>query len=260
MVDSGQLISNGRVDFYNVYKSMVEHELARPPQAEIEAYASRVGDKVKFSIKLTNLSGVTLSYWSNYATVHGIVYEDAKVGVTNRIVREAVYESIYSEVSPDSSGMFNLETSDLTDVNWDNLHFLALVDYRPQGASGPYDILQAAPAQSIDFSIHPNQLTFLVDPGEQTTPTVQLNLVGSNTLNWTASEDIAWLSVSPTNGTVPASPLVSVDTSKLSLGWQPEGQISFIATNGDGVHFDEEVSVSAYYGPINRVHLPIVER
>jgi hypothetical protein len=260
MTGSGQQISNGYVDFYNVYKNMVEQELARPAQAEIEAYALRIDNRVKFSIHLVNLSGVPLSYASNEAMVYGIVYEDAQVGLTNRFVREVVYQDILSELAPGSSAVFELETPDLIGVDWDKLHFLALAEYRPTEITEAYDMLQAATAQRVDFSVLPNSLTLMIDPGEPSIPTTPINLSGSQLLNWTASEDIPWLTLSSNSGTVPTSLSITIDTSLLSPGWQPEGRISFSATAGEQTLFTEEVSVQTYYGSTSRIYLPMVKR
>lgn len=143
MVDSGNQISNGRVDFYSTYKAMVDAALARPPQAEIEFSSQRSGDTLDFNIQLTNLSGVTLSYSSNWATVHAIVYEDAHVGVTDRIVRAAVFTRISPALAHGETRTFTLRT-ELSGVDWNKIHPIVLVDYRPGGSSGAYDMLQAA--------------------------------------------------------------------------------------------------------------------
>lgn len=143
MVDSGHQISNGHVDYYNTYKAMVEDELVRLAQAEIEAQCQRIGDTLHFDIQLTNLSGVTLSGSSNSATVHAIVYEDAHVGVTDRIVRAAVSTSIFPALAHGETMTFTLET-ELSGVDWDKIHSVVLADYRPGGSSGAYDLLQAA--------------------------------------------------------------------------------------------------------------------
>ena len=260
MVDSGQQISNGYVDFYNVYKSMVEAEVTRPAEAEIEAHAWREDNKVRFSIKVKNLGSDTLAYLTNSAMVHGIVYEDAPVGVTNRIVREATFEKVYSDMTPGSSATFSLETNDLIGVDWDNLHFLALVDYRPGGDTGLFDILQASIAQQIDFSVKPNPLVFMIDLNDPPNPTFNIKLEGHQSLNWSASEDIAWLTISPTSGSFPASPTVSIDTSTLVLGWQPDEYIAFNVENDDGLQFEESVQVKAFYGSVKRVYLPFMKR
>jgi len=130
MVDSGHQISNGPVDYYNTYKAMVEAELVRLAQAEIEAQSQRIGDTLHFDIQLTNLSGVTLSGSSNSATVHAIVYEDAHVGVTDRIVRAAVSTSIFPALAHGETMTFTLET-ELSGVDWDKIHSFAR--YLPTG-------------------------------------------------------------------------------------------------------------------------------
>ena len=146
MADSGHQISNGSVSFYNVYKGMVDAELARASQANIVASCWRVGNRVRVSGQMTNLSGVTLSSSLNGATIHAIVYEDAHVGVTDRYVRAAPWTAIVSALTSGSAMTFTLETTDLTGVNWEKLHTIVLADYRPGGSSGAYDMLQAARA------------------------------------------------------------------------------------------------------------------
>lgn len=146
IVDSGHQYSSGYLDFYNVYKAMIDTELARPPETEIEALWWRDGDKVRFYARVTNLSTTVLSSAANSAAVHAIVYEDAHVGVTDRYARAAVSTGVSSSLAPGASADFSLVTADLVGVNWDALHFLVLVDYRSAGASGAYDMLQAAAA------------------------------------------------------------------------------------------------------------------
>jgi hypothetical protein len=144
IVDSGHQVQSGVVPYYNTYKAMVDQELARPPQAEVQATWQRNGNKVTFLIQVNNLSGVALSSAQNKATVHAIVYEDKKVGVTSRYVRSAVFQTIVTSLTPGSSASFTLETPDLAGVDWNKLHYLALVDYQPGGSA--YDMLQAAVA------------------------------------------------------------------------------------------------------------------
>lgn len=143
IADSGHQVSSGPVDYYHVYKSMVDAELSRPARAAIQAAWQRDGDKARFTIQLTNQSGGSLSL-SNGATVHAIVYEDAHAGVTGRYVRSAVATAITPQLADGATSTFTLETGDLTGVTWDHLHYLALADYRPGGSTGAYDMLQAA--------------------------------------------------------------------------------------------------------------------
>ena len=145
IVDSGHQVQSGVVPYYNTYKALVDQELARAPQAQIQATWQRIGNKVAFTIQVTNQSGVSVSYAQNRAAVHALVYEDAKVGVTSRYVRSAVFQNITTSLAPGASVSFNLETLDLSGVNWDKLHFLALVDYQPV-INAAYDMLQAVVA------------------------------------------------------------------------------------------------------------------
>jgi len=259
MVDSGQYISYGYVDFYKVYKSMVEAEINRPAEAEIEAYAWREGNKVKFSISVTNHSNATLDYFTNRAMVHALVYEDADDGVTSRIVRGDAGYDIYLQ-TPGSLSTYTLETNELEGVDWDKLHFIAIVDYRPGGNTGPYDILQAAEAQEISFSIRPNPLVFMVDLTDPPPITSTITLAGHDSLDWSVSENIDWLTISPTSGSFPASPLVAIEKSKLTLGWQPEETLIFNISSDDGLHFEENVEVKAFYGSVKKAYLPLLTR
>ncbi len=155
MADSGRRISTGYVDFYSVYKAMVDAELSRAPDAEIEAVSTRTGGALRLSGWITNRSGVTLSSARNGATVHGIVYEDVSGGSTGRIVRAAVSQPLSSDLPNGDSTGFLMETPDLTGVNWQNVHSVVMVDYRPGGSSGAYDMLQAA----TPFTAAPDAVT-----------------------------------------------------------------------------------------------------
>ena len=108
MVDSGNQFSNG-VQTIDVYRNMVDTSLARPPQAAIEALWWRVGDSVRFSVEVKNLSGVTLSS-TNRATVWGIVYEDTHVVNTDHYVR-VVASTAVSSLAPGATGTFTLQTA-----------------------------------------------------------------------------------------------------------------------------------------------------
>jgi hypothetical protein len=257
MVDSGNQISNGYVDFYNVYKAMVDAALARPAQAEIQAHWWRTGDKVGFYVQVKNLSTVTLSSGANSATVHAIVYEDARVKVTNRFARAAVKADI-SNLTPNATATFTLETSDLSDVNWDNLHYIVLVDYRPSGSIGAYDMLQAAVALPIDapFTAQPDSLTFMVDPSDVSIPPALVNFQGPGFVNWTAIPSAPWLTTTPSNGPITTQPTVSVIKNDLSTGWQ-QGNITFTTTDG---FFSDQVIINAYLGSVNRIYLPTIVR
>jgi hypothetical protein len=141
MVDSGFRYSNGNEDFYDRYQAMVEDALERPAQAELEVQRERVGNAFRFTVAVTNLSGETLGT-ANAATVHAIVWEDAHVGDTDRWVRGADFIAI-SSLEPGATGSFSLEVEPQAVSDWNQVHSVVLVDYRPSGTTGPWDMLNA---------------------------------------------------------------------------------------------------------------------
>jgi hypothetical protein len=253
MVDSGNQFSNN-VDEADVYRDMIDTSLARHPQAEIKAYWQRVGDSVKFTIQVTNLSDVILSS-SNDATVWGIVHEDAHVANTDHYVQAVASDNVANLV-PGASMTYTLQTTDLAGVDWSKLHYVALVDYRPNPDIRPHDTLQAVVAQPL-FSVRPDILTLMVDPVDATLPEATASLSALGTLDWTAEMSDAWLTVTPTSGDTTVQPAISVVTSALAAGWQ-QGSITFTTTSGDPV--SDTMQVKAFYGTVERVYLPCVMR
>ena len=146
MVDSGNEISNGYVDFATVYGNMVDTSLSRPPQGTISATSSRVGNTLEFDIQVTNQSGVVLGP-GNDATVWAIVYEEfgsSGTGrLTNRFVRAAAYADISQNLAHGETDNYTVATSELNGVVWDNLEWVALAEYRPAGSTGAWDMIQA---------------------------------------------------------------------------------------------------------------------
>ena len=143
MADSGHQFGSGPVSYHDVYKGYIDTELARPAGADISARATRIGTHYRVEVSVTNRSGATLSS-SNGATVHAIVYEDIKVGVSGRTVRAAAYSYISTPLVDLGTASYVLDTADIAPADWADVHVLALVDYRPGGATGAYDMLQAA--------------------------------------------------------------------------------------------------------------------
>jgi hypothetical protein len=255
MVDSGNQITNGYEDFYKIYKDMVDASVVRLAQATLEAYTWRDGNKVGFYAQVENLSGVTLSP-SNNATVHGIVYEDIHAGATDRYVRAAVSTGI-TNLSPNGFATFTMETSDLEGVNWDKLHFIVLVDYKPQGSSS-YDMLQAVQAIAIPapFRVHPGSVSFCVEPEDRYNPTITLSISGANFLEWSAREDIPWLTVSPDSGSISTHPVLSADIALVSPGVS-QGIITITTVDN---YFTKDVIFKIFYGSCKPSYIPIVNR
>lgn len=138
MVDSGNQVSSGSQDFATVYRAMVDAALPRPPQADIQAYWWREGERVRFRVHVTNLTDGTLAT----AALHAIVFEESKVKLTNRFVREAVAEWIW-DLAPGATETYTLTTPALAGVDWERLRYIVLVDAQASGMTGPYDTLQA---------------------------------------------------------------------------------------------------------------------
>jgi hypothetical protein len=261
MVDSGNQISNGWVDFYGVYKGMVDAELARPPQALVLAYWWRTGDRVHFSVQVTNSSGGALGE-ANRASVHAMVYEvyedeEALVHTTRRFVQATVTQGVGS-LDPGEGAAFNLETDDLTGVDWNRLFCLAAVDYRPAGSSGPYDMLQAAVALPVgaSLSVRPDALTFEVNADDAVGPTAAVWVEALDPVPWSTSSSASWLSVTPPSGATPSQVTVAVLKDGLAPGSQ-EAALTF--SSGDGLYSDQ-LTVRVHYTGFKHVYLPLLAR
>jgi len=253
MVDSGKQVYQS-VGTYAAYQAMVNTSLARPAGAEVGAIWQRVGNHVRFNVTVKNLSGTTLNS-ANDARVWGIVYEETHVQLTNRFVR-AVGSTTVASLANNATAAFTVDTADLDgDVDWDKLHFIALVDYRPGGASGSYDMLQAAVA-NLPAVATPHTLTFMVDPLDSLVSPLPVTISGPAEMTWNAAPGATWITSSPLTGTPAVPAQVGVVKSLLSSDWQ-SGTIVF--TSPDGV-LNQTIVVNAYLGAVHRVYLPILRR
>ncbi len=261
IVDSGQQVDDGPppgFDFAGTYRSMVNAELARPPQAELTATYQRVADHFVFSVHVQNLSGVTLSS-ANRAAVHALIYEDALVGVTSRYVRTAAYLAIDSPLANEAEANYTLTTDDLVGVNWEKLHGVVMVDYRP-ASDGPYDMLQAALATDAappSMDVNRDAIYFLIDQANPQDGEAVLTITSTvSDLTWTITEDIPWLLVNPTSGTAGASAQVLAVASQITPG-KHTGTITVQGNSSAGT-FEKQVQVTAYLGPLYQVQLPLI--
>jgi thiol-disulfide isomerase/thioredoxin len=259
MTNSGQQISNGPVNHYQTYRAMVEAERGRSPQAHLTAYYQRIDNRLQFDIQVTNLSNTVLSAWQNSATVHAVVYEEERIGLTGRYVRQTISTPISNDLLPSSTARFVLTTPEITGVDWQKIRTVVMVDYQPN-ANGPYDMLQAViPTTTPDFSVQPNPMTFLVDNTTGQGNSLRLSFQGAAWLEWTASSIPPWMSIDPSTGSLINSPIASVATGSLTPGWQ-EGMVRFTATNSAGEQFHEDVSARVYYGTLEYLYLPIARK
>ncbi len=270
MVDSGQQV------FWNIdvpslldqYSSMIDPELGRPPQADITAQYSRVGNHFQFNVQVTNRSTVTLSDTQNRAMVHAIVYETFTNTtrpadfLTNNFVRVTAAAAITQPLGIGATGSYTLSTPDLANVvNWANLRMLVLVDYRPNKSSGPYDMLQAAFAQpASSYTITPTQLAFLIDSKSPADQTQQIHIdSASPNVTWSAGANASWMSLNPASGSAGTPLNVKVTAGALASGTQ-SGTVTIHVTDGGDLNSTETVPVRAYLGTISKVFLPDMHR
>lgn len=259
VVDSGNQIASGSADFRPVYRQMVDKALARPAEAEIEATWWREGDHIVVAVQLTNRLAADIGS-NDQAQVHAIVYENAKVALTNHYVRATISESI-DKLRSGATATYTLTSDSLVGVDWDKLAVVVIADHRPNpAASRVYDTLQAAPAARINspFSLSSAELTFLVDPAGERPGALRrqtIQIAGAPGLTWTATVDVPWLTVTPSSGAVAATVQIGAEPDRLVDGWQ-EATVTFAA----GGRFAQQVTVRAYRGPISSTYLPAVQK
>lgn len=262
ILDSGRQSSSGPIAHSNVYKQMVDSALARAAAGRLEAAWWRVGDRVVTTVQLTNLSDVTLGA-ENGAAVHAVIYENARVKLTDRYVRADVRQEIgdgFLGLQPNATGTYTLISEELSGVDWEHLEVVVIADYRPGNESGAFDALQAGPATRLDspFTVAATHLTLLSDPagerlGASTRQAVQVS--GAPGLTWTASVDLPWLTVTPVTGSVNTQAVVAVEPALLAGGWQ-QGTITFRAGN----QYSQTLAVSVYHGDIRTLFLPLASK
>ncbi len=248
ILDSGHRMITGDVGSSTpLYQSLVESELARPPQAEIEAYARQVGTRMRVYARLRNTSAATLSAGSNQAALHALVYEDRHVGVTAHFMRAAPWLDIESQLAPGGVLTATLDTDALSNVTWNALHTVVVADYTPAPGS-PFDMLQAAVARPAGLTVDPSAFRVGVDSGHLADRALPVTLAGPYTLSWTAVPDVPWLVLAPDQAGIATQPTVTVAAGALAPGSQ-EGHVTFSATSQDGMAFTQFLTVTAVLGP-----------
>jgi hypothetical protein len=260
MVDSGHQWTDRLVtsDFYHTYKNMVNTELARPAMAEIDAQYTRVNNHFSIDVMVKNISGVSLSS-SNGANVVAIVYEDKHVGVTSRYVRAVAQQSITS-LANNSTSIYTLTTGDLSGVDWNKLHIIALAEYRPNTSSYVYDTLNAAvAAQVVPLTVQPDPLSFLVDSANPADQTQALTISGGELgLSWSISSKPTWMTISPTSGTIGTPATAKALASSIPAGLQTGSVI--IHFSGPLGSYDRSLTAKTYRGAVVKLYLPGIQR
>jgi hypothetical protein len=139
MVDSGHQISTGPVDFAAAYRAMIEDSRDRPAMARMTVSGTRVGDLIRFEVRLGNDSGVTLSAANGAALTALILEEPASIATVPRVVSAAVLP--LSTVVDGESRELSFEV--MTDIEPERTRWVVIADYRPPGSTGAFDALQA---------------------------------------------------------------------------------------------------------------------
>lgn len=226
MIDSAHEFETGAgSDVYDVYRGMVNRSLSRDVTADITATYARTENTVTIKATITNNSAVTLSV-QNKAAVQAIVYEDYRQSKTNHAGRGSAKTDI-SYLRPGRSETFMITMTLSGVVDYNNLHYIVLVDYKTASKdTGVYDQLQAAIAVPGDvtpplaFTTSPASLSFDIKTGDTTMPTGQISLTGGAGQNWTATADKDFVQISPSSGSVPGTLTVTIDKTKLVIGTQ----------------------------------------
>jgi hypothetical protein len=146
MVDSGNQVFNGPVEYETYYKKMISASARRNPQAVIHATYEQVRQNVLLEIEMKNLTGQSLSFSTNAATVHVIVYVEKSPGVLTSNVL-ATYSTSLQYLEPNQSATIPLTIPVPNGSDGSNLKYLVFLDYVPPEAQGVHDMLQATNAE-----------------------------------------------------------------------------------------------------------------
>lgn len=247
MVDSGSQIHSGgaSLDYEATYKKLVEAELVRPPEGDVEVFHRRIDNSIRLYIRIRNKTSDTLDY-NNAAALSALVWEDKRVATTSRYVRSAPFVGIEPALPPGGEASYVLNTDTLNDVVWDKLHAVAFVDYRPDPKK-PYNMLQAAISQAAGFYVSPKALQVNIDADNPQFATTEISLAGPFPLTWNATIHGNWLTLDQMSGTIDSKPKLSLAIDKLTHGWQ-EGSVEMIATSTDGMSYTTSLPIKVYYG------------
>jgi len=247
IVGSGYRYSQGPADYYKVFKGMIESDQARAPEAEIKAWWRKAdATTLRLYAQVRNSSGLVLDPAANEAAVWGLAWEsNPALGVTGMYTRAAVRVPVPRAVRPGESAMVVADLPINPFVNWTSLHAAVAAEIRPAGASGPYDMLQAVLPQPAGFSVEPGQVRLAVPQGPGAS---ELRFAGPRTLSWAATTNVAWLRVTPEEGTVDTVARIEALRPGLQPG-QQVGAVTFTASSSDGMSFAATVSVTTAFDP-----------
>ncbi len=141
MVDSGHQVTNGTEDFHTVYSSMVDTARQRPAAARMTVSTAHDGNVLHFDVELTNTSGTVLSSTNN-AALTALVFGGPGNGPDGRRVVASASLPIENLADGDTR-TFTLEVT-ADDISWNDIRWVVIADFQPDGPDSPFDALQAA--------------------------------------------------------------------------------------------------------------------
>lgn len=243
MADSGHLISNGPVEFRTVYQGMIAAEAPRAPGAAITAWVRRIDTRLRVYSRITNLLPIALSAGANAATVHAIVGERPVAGGFST-VKAATSQLLATALAPGASAGFVAEIGSVGGADPDRTDTVVLLDYRPGGTTGAWDLAQAAVARTAALVSDPSALDFGVVTSAAADPTRTVALTGPHVMSWSATANVPWLRVTPATGSLPAQVEVTVTAAALTVGAQ-SGTVTVTGTSADGLALTGTLAVTA---------------
>lgn len=246
IVGSGYRYSQGPADYYNVFKSMIQADQARPPAVDVQAWWRRPEPTVaRLYVNVRNTTQLTLDS-QHEAAVWGLAWEHKPtLGVTGMYVRAAVRVPLPDPLPPGGAAALVCDLPINLLVDWNNLHFVAAAEHRPGGTSGPYDMLQAVRPAAAGLTVVPTQVDLALPQGPHA---AELHFSGPQVLTWSATTDVPWLVVSPASGGMDTVARVEAVPEHLRAG-QQQGSVTFVASSADGMSFTAEAAVTATFDP-----------
>jgi hypothetical protein len=158
MVDSGEMINHGEVNYYNVlsgvqitttttlldvFKNMVDTAIYGSPEVIITPTYQISGNKALFDVAINNKSNQTFSYTSNKACIYAVIYENKASNVITTNVRDLVVNNL-TGIGPKTLTTISLQSSTLSSINWNQMRFLVFFEYQPTGSTGYRSMLTSA--------------------------------------------------------------------------------------------------------------------
>jgi subtilase family protein/BACON domain-containing protein len=156
---------------------------------------------------------------------------DLEVRINGQVYKGNVFSGPNSTTGGAPDGKNNVESVFLPDgLSGDFLVTVRATNIAGDGAPGNADLTDqdfalviynanAAPPSSPIIEVSPTPLNFRTAAGANPPPqSVNINNVGAGALNWEASDDVSWLTISPASGAAPSVLTAAVNAAGLSAG------------------------------------------